>query len=285
MPDIIDSITNFLGGANDAAANAAAIGLGGAGLKFAYDAYKDLGEIGEDAYAAMSGEGGLADRLTGMLEFQPYTVTTATGGQFGMAQDPTTGAMSYNIEMSPEERALQQGMLSQAGQFYEQAGMPVADREQEVFDRMMAVIADDQANERLNLEQRLAAQGRLGTTTAQFGGTPEALTLAKAQEQARAQTLLNAMQFAGEEQMRQAQLGQGMLSASFIPQAQLLAALQPGMTAAEQRRASLSEQAQTYGETYASGLQALLAAAQGQAGIAGGVGGNIAGAALTGLFS
>ena len=100
-----DDIIKFFGGAEDAASNAAAIGLGTAGLALAYDAYEDLGGIGREAYQEMSAEGGLADRLTGMLEFQPYTVTTATGGQFGMGQDPTTGAMTYNIAMSPEERA------------------------------------------------------------------------------------------------------------------------------------------------------------------------------------
>ena len=202
-----------------------------------------------------------------------------------MRQDPVTGEMSYGVETSPEERALQQRMLTQAGQFYDQAGMSVEDREQQVFERMMGAITPQQERERLALEQRLAAQGRLGTQTAMFGGTPEALTLAKAQEEARNTAILNAMQFAGEEQMRQAQLGQGMLSASYIPQAQLLAALQPGMTGAEQRRAALAQQAQTYGETYATGLEALLAAGQAQAGLAGGFGTSLAQAALGGLFS
>jgi hypothetical protein len=57
------------------------------------------------------------------------------------------------------------------------------------------------------------------------------------------------------------------------------------MTGAEQRRASLSEQARTYGETYATGLEALLQAGLGQAGIAGGFGTQLASSALGGLFS
>jgi hypothetical protein len=117
-----------------------------------------------------------------------------------------------------------------------------------------------------------------------FGGTPEALALAQAQEEARNRAMLNAMEFAGQEQQRQAQLGSGMLAAGYVPQAQLLGALQPGMTAAERQRQSLSEQAGTYGETYATGLEALLQSALGQANIAGGVGGSIASAALGGLF-
>jgi len=274
-----DPISDFLG------SGAGAGSLAAAGLALAKKGYEDIGDIGSQAYREMSGPDGLAQELRGMLEFQPYTVTTATGGQFGMQQDPTTGQMAYQMQMSPEEQAIQQQLLSQAQQMYGQAAMPVADREQEVFQRMMTAMSPEQERERLALEQRLAAQGRLGTQTAQFGGTPEGLTLAKAQEEARNTAMLNAMQFAGQEQMQQAQLGQGMLSGSYIPQAQIIAGLQPGMTGAEQRRASLSEQAKTYGETYATGLEALLQAGLGQAGIAGGFGTQMAGSALGGLFS
>jgi len=154
-----------------------------------------------------------------------------------------------------------------------------------VYQRMRTAMSPEEERQRLALEQRMAAQGRTGVRTAQFGGTPEQLALAKAQEEARNEAMLSAMQFAGQEQQRQAQLGTGMLAAGYVPQAQLLNALQPGMTAAERQRQALSEQAGTYGQTYASGLEALLQAGLGQANIAGGVGGNIASAALGGLFS
>ena len=269
MPDLLD----LLGGAGAAA-----------GLALAAKGYEDVGEIGERAYAGLAGEGGLAEQLRGMLEFQPYTVTSATGGQFGMTQDPTTGQMTYQMATSPEEQALQQQTLANAGMFFNQAAMPVDQREQDIFQRMRTAMSPEEERQRLEMEQRMAAQGRLGVRTAQFGGTPEQLALAKAQEEARNTAMLNAMQFAGQEQQRQAQLGTGMLSAGYVPQAQLLSALQPGMTAAERQRQSLSEQAGAYGQTYASGLQALLQAALGQANIAGGVGGSIARASLGGLF-
>lgn len=276
--DLADALG--FGSAGDLGRTGAAL----AGLALAKRGYEDIGDIGQQAYREMAGPEGLASEMKGMLEFQPYTVTTATGGQFGMTQDPVTGEMSYGIQMSPEEKALQQQLLSQSQQMYGQAAMPVADREQEVFQRMMTAITPEQERERLALEQRLAAQGRLGVQTAQFGGTGEQLALAKAQEEARNKAMLGAMQFAGDEQTRQAQLAQGMLSGSYVPQTALLSALQPGMTAAEQRRAALSEQAKTYGETYTTGLEALLQAGLGQAGIAGGFGTQLAGSALGGLF-
>jgi len=264
-------------------------GAAAAGAALAYQGYEDLGKLGKEAMQRFStgyeGQPSLADEISGMLEFQPYTVTTATGGRFGMTQDPTTGEMQYGIMMSPEEQEFQRRRFEQSGMFFDQAAMPTAEREQQVFDRMMTAMSPSQERERLALEQRLAAQGRLGTQTAMFGGTPEALTLAKAQEEARNQAILQAMEFAGAEQQRQAQLGTGMLGASYVPQAQLLSAITPGMTAAEQRRAALSEQAKSYGETYAAGLNALLSAGLGQANIAGGFGSKLAQAGMGGLFS
>jgi len=255
-----------------------------AGLLFAKEAYEDVGDIGERAYQAMSGAGGLADTLREMQEFRPYTVTSATGGQFGMTTDPVTGQMSFNLATSPEEEAFQQAMFGRAGQFFESAAMPTADREAALYQRMRDVMTPEEERQRLEQEQRLAAQGRLGVRTAQFGGTPEQLALAKAQEEAKAQAMLTAMTQARQEQMQEAQLGQGMLAAGYVPQAQLLSALTPGMTAAEAARQSQLAQAAGYGETYATGLEALLQAGLGQAGIAGGFGTQLARSGLGGLF-
>ena len=267
-------------------------GITAGGLALGAKAYDQLGETGEKAYQEFSGytdEGGtyvpgLADKLSGMLEFQPYTVTSATGGRFGMSQDPETGQMSYNLATSPEEQAFQKKAMEDAEMYFGQARTPIAQREQQVYDRMLTAMSPEQERQRLALEQRMASQGRLGVSTAQFGGTPEQLAMAKAQSEAQNQAMLNAMQFAGQEQQRQSQLGTGMLAAGYVPQAQLLNALQPGMTAAERQRQSLSQQAGAYGETYASGLQALLQSGLGQADLAGTLGTSIAEQGVKGLL-
>jgi hypothetical protein len=238
---------------------------GAAGGYLTKEAYDKLGQIGAFGYEEFAGKDGLADTLSGMMEFQPYTVTSATGGQFGMSRDPETGQMSYDITTSPEEQAFQQQAMKDAEMYFGQARTPIAQREQQVYDRMLTAMSPEQERQRLALEQRMASQGRLGVSTAQFGGTPEQLAMAKAQSEAQNQALLNAMQFAGQEQQRQSQLGTGMLAAGYVPQAQLLNALQPGMTAAERQRQAMSEQAGAYGETYASGLEALLQSGLGQA--------------------
>ena len=282
------SLTDFLtslGGKGDEVNTAAALGLGAGGLALAEKGYSDLGDIGERAFEGLAGEEGLAQELRGMLEFQPYTVTSATGGQFGMMEDPETGQMTYQLATSPEEQALQQQQLQRAETLFGRAVADPSMREQEVLGRMEDLASPERQRQRLALEQRLAAQGRLGTRTGMFGGTPEALALERGIAEAQNKAALDAMQFTAQEQQRQAQMGSGMLAAGYVPQAQLLNALQPGMTASERQRQSMSEQAGTYGETYTSGLQALLQSGLGQASLAGGFGSNIASAALGGLFS
>lgn len=265
-----------------------------AGLALAARGYKDVGDIGREAFERMStgftdDSGQFTEGLAGMLdkrfEFQPYTVTTATGGQFGMTQDPETKQMTYDIQTSPDEQNLQEEQLRRAGMFFNLAETDTTQREQDIYNRMRAAQAPEEERQRLALEQRLANQGRLGVRTSMFGGTPEQLALAQAQEEAKNKAMLTALEFAGQEQQRQAQLGTGMLAAGYVPQAQLLSGLQPGITAAEQRRQAMAQQAGAFGETYATGLEALLQSALGQANIAGMVGGSIATESLGGLFS
>ena len=176
---------------------------------------------------------------------------------------------------------MQQQLLGGAGDFFGQAQMPTAAREQAIFDRMRATQRPEEERQRLALEERLAGQGRLGVRSAMFGGTPEQLAMAKAQEESRSQAMLGAMQQAQAEQMQQAGLGQQFLGAGYLPQAQLLAATQPA-----QRLAELQQQAQLYGtglfgETAMSGIESKLLAEQARANLLGGIGSNI----LAGMFT
>ena len=334
-------------------------GITAGGLALGAEAYEKLGETGQKGYEELAGtydeagnliRPGLAQKLSGMLEFQPYTVTSATGGQFGMTRDPDTGQMTYQLATSPEEQAMQQTLFGGASQLAQQAAAPYdpryeelaeqayggvgglltqaqqaamdagamdrAAREEQVYGQLRALQSPEEERQRLALEQRLAAQGRSGVRTAQFGGTPEQLARAKAQAEAQNQASLMAMQQSGAEQQlalqRAANLQglasgmfgmgtqarmtprqlqgvdlqnmSGMMAAGYVPQAQLLGALQPGMTAAERQRQAMSEQAGAYGETYVSGLQALLQSGLGQADLAGALGSSIAKTGVEGLL-
>ena len=290
----------------------------GAGAKLAERAYDTLGNIGAEGLKQLAGykldpvtgrySGGLADLIEEKLTFQPYTVTTPTGSNFTMRRTPDTvdsagntvpGQMEYVSALSDDEKTLQDALIARAGGFFDLAGQPLGNttvtledgstvvvpgREQEVFDRMMSAMAPERERARLDLEQRLANQGRLGVRTGMFGGTPEGLELAMAEEEARNKAILSAMEFAGNEQERQARLGTGMLASGYVPQAQLLSALEPGMTGAERRRQAISEATGAYGDTYVSGIEALLQSGTGQANIAGNLGSSLASTSLSGLF-
>lgn len=300
------------------------LGLLGGGAALA-NAYNRLGGIGE---AAQQGAMQIAQQGLQQTQFQPFTVTSTTGSGFGVR--PTEGGgVAAQMTLSPEEQAIQGMLMGQAQQafggpiygqmmgrqagrqafglgeqFMDAAGMSTADRESEVYERIRAVQSPEEQRQRLALEERLAGQGRLGVRTEMFGGTPEQMALSKAQEEARNQAALSAIQQAQAEQMQQGRLAQtftglgsqlsaqdqalmaaqqqrglGALGGAYVPQAQLLNVQQ-----ASQLFPQLAQRGQLYGaglfgEASMGGLEALLGAGLGQANLMGQLGTGL----LTGL--
>lgn len=191
------------------------------------------------------------------------------------APTPAEG-LQIGMTLSPEEQALQQQLLGGAGGFFDQAMQPTVDREQAVFERIRAAQRPEEERQRLALEERLAAQGRLGTSSAAFGGaTPELLAQQTAIGEARNRAMLSAMQQAQAEQAQQATLGGQFLGAGYLPQQQLIQATRPGLIQQE-----LAQQAQQFGtglfgETALSGIEAQLLAEQARANLLGGIGSNV----------
>lgn len=241
------------------AADVALTGLGAAAYKTQQGALED--------FARTSGEtiGQLSQQAQQGLTFKPFTVTSATG-----ARTATTPEGSTTMALSPQEQALQNYLFGGAGQFYQQARAPIAQTEQDIYNRLYAVAAPQRERESLALEERLAAQGRLGTSSAAYGGaTPEQLALAQAQQEQMNQMSLMARQQALAEQQQAAGLGQGMLTSAYIPQASLLNAMQTGLAPA-QLQAQLQQQgALTGAELGMAGLGAQQAAMLGQANLTG----------------
>ena len=262
---------DVLSGASGLLGSLAGPAVGGASLM---SAYNRLGDIGE---RAQQGAQQIAQQGLQQTQFQPFTVRSTTGGMFGY--DPQTGAVDMSV--SPQEQALQQSLFGGAQGFYNQAQMPTAAREQSVFDRIRAVQRPEEQRQQLMLEERLANQGRLGVRSNLFGGTPEQLAMSKAQTEAQNQAALMAMQQAQQEQLQQAQLGQSMLGASYMPQAQLLAAQQASQLFPQlQQRGQLSG-AGLFGEASMGGLEALLGSGIGQANLMGQLGTSILGGLAT----
>ena len=93
---------------NTAAQIFAVLGLGAGGGLALNEAYDRLGDIGERAYADSAAIANLGLEQT---QFQPFTVTSATGGQFGVM--PTEGGgLGASMALSPQEQAMQQMLFS-----------------------------------------------------------------------------------------------------------------------------------------------------------------------------
>jgi len=212
------------------------------------------------------------------VSFRPFTVSGPTGGVSASASgteytlNPTGQALQDELESSALSRfantpanymelgSAREQALGVGQQFTGQAGnygLPMADREQEVYDRIRATQLGEEERQRLALEERLFNQGRMGVQTSMFGGTPEQFAMSKAQAEAQNQASLMAIQQAQAEQQQQAalgaqfttlgsglaaqqqalesgqqQIGLGALQGAYVPQAAMLSAFSPALNVA-----------------------------------------------------
>lgn len=268
---------DFLGGLADYVGQPNVLLPGILGGLLTGQAYGRLSDIGQQA---RTGAEAIAQQQLEQTQFRPFTVTTGTGAGFGTQVDPVTGALTTTMALSPQEQAMQQQLFGGASQFFTGATADPAVREQQIYEQIREATAPQERMERLGLEERLAAQGRLGVRTAQFGGTPEQLAMERAQQQSMAQARLGAAQQARQEQMQQAQLGQQFLGTGYVPQAQLLAATQPSQQLAALQNALQRQGATLFGEAAMGGLESQLIAEQARANLLGNIGSGL----LTGAF-
>ena len=159
--------------------------------------------------------------------FKPFTVTT---GLSTAQTDPTGG---YSLNLSPEQQFYQDELFRTGAGMLQSATGDQTSREQQVFDRMQAMMAPQQERERLALEERLQGQGRLGVRTSMFGGTPEQFAMSKAQEEAKNTAAIQAMQQAMAQQGQEAQIGSGLFQMGYLPTQQAMASLAPGINMAD----------------------------------------------------
>jgi hypothetical protein len=121
-------------------------------------------------------------------EFKPYTISTPTSS-VNMTKD------ALNVNLSPNQQTLFNNLEAQALQASQTN--PYVDP-QSLFNTMLSTVTPQNERDRLALEQRMAAQGRLGIATAAYGGTSEQLALAKAQQEALNTMALNSQLKASE---------------------------------------------------------------------------------------
>ena len=185
-----------------------------------------LNQAKQDAGAipgqVMEGVNTIAGMTQPHTTFKPFTVTTAQGGT------STLGPQGMTMGLGSQQQQMVDALQQQATQ---QAGMMGQVSPEQLMSQMQSLRAPQQQRDQQALEERLAAQGRLGVQTAAYGGTPEQLAMQKAIQEQQSADSLAAIQGSRNLQTQDINNLTGMLNASFMPQNQLLASLDPALKA------------------------------------------------------
>ena len=286
-----NAVGDFLGGTGGQ--------LIGAGLSI-----DELNKITDIAQRSAAEQAAIGREAQEASAFRPFTVSTGFGGVqatptggYTTTLDPSLAGQQQQLQaltggliggmggIAPDVSGIQQQALGGVGGFLTGAMAPMAQREADVYERIRATQRPEEQRKQLALEERLAAQGRTGLRTAQFGGSPEQLALAQAQEEAKARASLAALEQAQREQVQQLdvaeslfglggraaglpqalQLGQlqniGLAQAAqYLPEQQLLASLTPAISLSDIARTGQQLGAKTMAEAGISGLEDILQA-------------------------
>ena len=290
------SLGNFFGGAGGS--------LIGAGLSI-----DELNSLRDVAQQAATGMEQIGQRGAEAAAFKPFTVSTGFGGVsttpeggFATTLDPQQAAQQQQLQaltgtllggmggVAPDVSGIQEQALGGVGGFLTGAMAPMAQREADVYERIRATQRPEEQRAQLALEERLASQGRTGLRTAQFGGSPEQLALAQAQEEAKARASLGALGQAQAEQLQQAGLAESMfglggraaglpqalqqgqlgnigaaMGLQYLPEQQLLQSLTPGIQLASLADLGRRQGAGLMTEAGVSGLEDIVGAEQARA--------------------
>lgn len=279
----------------------ALLGLGGGGLMVG-NAYNKLGSIGDTAWDKSKQIG---NQAAGLSNFTGYGVTGPTGS----TSVSSNGSTAFNL--NPDQLALQKlagatgmgmmgwnhplsqygaGALGTAGNLLSSIGQDPAAREQDIYNRIRAMQTPEEQRAQVALGSKLAAQGRTGVTTAQFGGTPEQLAMEKAIAEARNAASVSAINL-GQQQQQQdtnsaamlSQTGSGALGSQgelaqlysmlqYAPQSALADMFSAGSGGYSFADIARRQQAALQAEAQMGGLEAQLGAGLGQANLMGNIG-------------
>ena len=177
------------------------------------ESIKDTRKFGTEAQTGMAN---LAGRAREDTTFKPYTVTSGLGSVAGNA------AGGFDVNLSPEQQAMQQQLMAQSQGLFGQVGQDPAAQQAAIYEQIRATQRPEEERNRLAMQENLFASGRGGISTAQYGGSPEQFAMAKAQAEAQAGASLGARQQALAEQKQSLAGATGLMNAAYNPQQQAL---------------------------------------------------------------
>ncbi len=131
-------------------------------------------------------------------------------GMEGITQAGLGGAMSqFGAAGQPQDL---QNLRTQYGNLAAQAGQGLLTSPEQaqnsIYESIRATQRPEEERQNLRLQEQLAAQGRSGVRTSDYGGTPEQLAMAKAQAEAQNSAALQARQMGMQEQAQGLQRAQ-----------------------------------------------------------------------------
>jgi hypothetical protein len=175
---------------------------------------QDVQQLGREQQAALTG---LAGQVGEATQFKPYTVTGT------LADVSATPEGGLTVGLSPEQQALQSQLMGQAAGLFGQVGQDPAAQQAAIFEQIRATQRPEEERQRLALEERMLSQGRLGLSSAAYGGaSPELLAQETARQEAMSRASLGARQQALAEQQQSLLGAQGLLGAGYMPQQQAI---------------------------------------------------------------
>jgi len=211
-------------------------------------------QLGRETQAGMEQ---LGTQLQEQAQFKPYTVTS------GLANVRTTPEGGFGIDLSPEQQALQTQLQGQVGGLFGQVGADPATAQAQLYEQIRAVQRPEEERQRLALEERMLSQGRLGLSSAAYGGSsPELLAMETARQEAMGRANLGARQQSQAEMLQAGQLGGLLQAAGYQPQQQALSLLEASQIPAGYLSQGQRTGATLQGQLEQSGLEGYLQAAE-----------------------
>lgn len=319
--NLFSGLGDFLGGLPWG--NIAKTGLSYAAVENMMDRLGDAGK------AAVEGSTALGTEVREGMKFKPFTVTTGTGtvtttpeggfttalGDQGAAQ--TTGVQNILSGMLGSGYSADPtgGMAGTIGnQAFGGVGNLLSSvtgdrgaREQQIYDRIRATQTPEEDRQRQLLNDQLLSQGRLGLSTAMFGGSPEQFAQEKARAEAMNQASLAAMGQAGQERAQdlatatglfglggqasqlplalQSVQGQNlaqMMGLQYAPERQLLDSLTQGVNVAQLADLGRRSGQSLFADTGMAGLEGMLSTDMARANLIGNIYSSLLGGAGAG---
>jgi hypothetical protein len=231
---------------------------GGGGLALAENYAREIEKAGLDASTAANT---LGTTLANEAKFKPFTVTT------GLSKVITDDKGGYTVELTPEQKFYQDELFRTSAGLLQSATQDNTTREQQIFNRLQAMVSPGQEREALALENRLYNQGRGGVSTAMYGGTPEQLARAKAIEEQRSTDIFGAMNQSLVEQAQNADIGSSLFKLGYMPQQQAIDSLAPAINMADIAGAGQRAGIQAQGLLGQTGIEARFGGANTAAGV------------------